>query len=322
MFEPVRYINVSREDAGQRLDNYLIRQLKGVPKSLIYRIIRRGEVRLNKGRAKPERKLCAGDCLRLPPLRMAEVQTSPLVGDRLRNLLQQAILKEEKSWLALNKPAGLAVHGGSGVHLGLIESLRQMMPQYPSLELVHRLDRETSGCLLVAKKRSALKYLQSLFREEKSIRKRYLALVAGSWPGQIHQVDAPLRKNELLGGERIVRVQIDGKPAKTEFAVTERFGQQASLLRAEPVTGRTHQIRVHARHVGCPLVGDEKYGDPDCNKSMKAHGIHRLFLHAEALEFTCPEGQSLSLSAPLPVELQAGLESLRASEQASGRTPG
>ena len=311
MSTSVQHITISSEDAGQRLDNFLIRILKGAPKSLIYRVIRKGEVRLNKGRAKPDRKLSEGDIVRVPPMRLADPKEPVKPGERLTKLLDDAILLETPDYLVVNKPVGLAVHGGSGVNLGLIEALRQMRPLEKSLELVHRLDRETSGCILVAKKRSVLKYLQSLFRGEKQIRKVYFALVVGVWSKRRQVVDAPLRKNELQSGERIVKVTPDGKPSRTEFEIEESFGDQATLLRVEPVTGRTHQIRVHARHAGHPLIGDDKYGDDEANKVMKKQGFKRLFLHAASLRFTDSHGEAIDVQAPLPEDLEQGLKNLR-----------
>ncbi len=315
-FNKVELITIGESAEGQRLDNFLISRLKGVPKSMIYRIIRKGEVRVNKGRAKPERKLIIGDMVRVPPVRVAEGKTPARASDSLKQLLADAVLYEDSTFMVINKPSGLAVHGGSGINLGLIESLRQMAGENSFLELVHRLDRETSGCILVAKKRSMLKYLQQLFRLEgegmlagKQIDKQYLALVKGRWPNRANCVDAPLIKNELQSGERIVRVSLEGKPSKTLFSVARRF-EEVSLVQASPVTGRTHQIRVHAQHKGHPLVGDEKYGDDDFNRTMKALGCRRLFLHASSLAFKLPDGKALKVEAPLPEDLQTTLTRL------------
>ncbi len=285
----VRWVTVDEESHGQRIDNFLLLHLKGVPKSRIYRILRKGEVRVNKGRVKPEYKLQAGDQVRIPPVVVPEKPEQTAVGDSLKQLLEARILYEDERLLIVNKPVGLAVHGGSGVSIGLIEALRQMRPQAKSMELVHRLDRDTSGCLLVAKRKSMLRYLQQQLRDaDKGVRKRYLALVNGRWPNRRNKVDAPLKKNELQSGERMVRVDPLGRPSLTEFAVEERFAD-FTLLSAEPVTGRTHQIRVHAQFVGCSLVGDEKYGDDDVNKAFRAKGLKRLFLHAQKLSFIMPE---------------------------------
>lgn len=308
MSEKVQFLTIDEECQGQRLDNFLVSRLKGVPKSAVYRVIRKGEVRVNKGRAKPDRKLQAGDVVRVPPMRVAERETT-LAGPRLQQLLSDAILAETEGFLVVNKPSGLAVHGGSGISLGMIEALRQLRPELRYLELVHRLDRETSGCVLVAKKRSMLRYLQDLFREKKRIRKRYLALVKGAWPQSARVVDAPLLKNELQGGERVVRVDSAGKPSQTLFEVVESF-ESATLVQATPVTGRTHQIRVHARYKGCPLAGDDKYGDEAFNRSMKAFGCTRLFLHARSLQFPLPDDTPFEAEAPLPEDLRRILTSL------------
>jgi len=310
MTSNVQLHTITEANEGQRLDNFLLGHLKGVPKSMIYRIIRKGEVRVNKGRAKPERKLVLGDIVRIPPVREAEGKVPVKASSGLRQLLTDSILYEDKALMVVNKPSGLAVHGGSGISLGLIESLRQMVPENSFLELVHRLDRDTSGCVLVAKKRSMLVYLQDLFRGEKKIDKRYMALVKGRWPNRGKVVDAPLQKNELQSGERVVRVSLDGKASKTEFEVVQRF-EESTLIEARPITGRTHQIRVHALHKGHPLVGDEKYGDEDFNRQMKSAGSKRLFLHAASLSFPLPEGAGrLQVKAPLPSELQTVLNNL------------
>lgn len=306
MMNKVRLVTVTDDSAGQRLDNFLISRLKGVPKSMIYRIIRKGEVRVNKGRAKPERKLLDGDIVRIPPVRESEKKKMPLVGDRLKGVLGDAILYEDDGLIVVNKPTGLAVHGGSGISLGLIESLRQMYPTLRFLELVHRLDRDTSGCVLVAKKRSMLRYLQDLFRGQKQIDKRYRALVKGQWPNRAKRVEAPLLKNELQSGERIVKVSPEGKASKTLFEVVERY-RDATLVEASPITGRTHQIRVHAQYKGHPLAGDPKYGDDDFNKMMREYGCRRLFLHAASLRFVLPSGVSLLVEASLPDDLQSVL---------------
>ncbi|MBU2984031.1 23S rRNA pseudouridine(955/2504/2580) synthase RluC [Saccharophagus degradans] len=305
MAQNVQFLTVSEDEAGQRLDNYLLARLKGVPKSLIYRVIRKGEVRVNKGRAKPERKLAGGDVVRVPPVRVAESPEPVPISKTLKGVLDNAVIADEPGYLVVNKPAGLAVHGGSGVTLGLIEALRQAFPQYSYLELVHRLDRDTSGCILVAKKRSMLRYLQELFRGEKRIHKRYLALVIGRWPSRRNLVDAPLLRKELQSGERIVRVSLDGKPSKTEFNVVQRFGESATLVEARPITGRTHQIRVHAQHQGHPLVGDPKYGNEVFDLSVKKLGVNRLFLHAAGLSFKNADGEQVNIEVPLPAELQS-----------------
>lgn len=306
----VKFATVDAAEAGQRLDNFLIGRLKGVPRSMIYRIIRKGEVRVNRGRVKPERRLMAGDSVRIPPMRVAESQSLMKPSERLSNLLQSSILLDSAEFLVVNKPSGLAVHGGSGVSLGLIESLRQILGSAQYLELVHRLDRDTSGCIVVAKKRSALKYLQEQFREGR-VDKFYLALAQGRWPKRLQLVAQPLKKNELTSGERMVRVDPAGKAAQTEFRVLEYY-QSASLMEAKLLTGRTHQIRVHAQWAGHPLVGDTKYGAEEFNRVMKKQGLQRLFLHAAAIEFTPPNSDKLlRIEAPLPEDLEIGVQKLR-----------
>lgn len=312
----VMILSIDEDQAGQRLDNFLIARLKGVPKSKIYNVIRKGEVRVNKGRIKPEYKLMAGDCVRVPPIRTAEAGTEAKASHQMMSLLARSVLFEDDGLLVINKPPGLAVHGGSGITLGLIETLRQMRPEARHLELVHRLDRDTSGCIMVAKKRSYLRHLQASLREKSAgaggITKVYQALVVGDWSKRIHQVNAPLLKTEVAGGERVVRVHPDGKPSLTEFKVLQRFNG-FSLIEARPITGRTHQIRVHAQHSGHSLVGDEKYGNDEVNEAMREKGIKRLFLHASALSFYLPESDTLThVDAPLPPDLAIPLSRLSA----------
>lgn len=308
-FHHVQIIEVDPDCAGQRVDNFLLARLKGVPKSRIYRLLRKGEVRVNKGRVKPEHKLQGGDAVRVPPIRLAQAGDIVPVGVSMAALLEASILYEDGWLMALNKPPGLAVHGGSGVQIGLIEALRQMRPEVKFLELVHRLDRETSGVILVAKKRSALKELQAQFREKSEqmtlagIRKTYLALVDGQWPSERKVVNEPLLRIELPNGDRVVKVSTEGKPSKTLFCIVESL-RNATLIEASPVTGRTHQIRVHARLVGCPLLGDEKYGVDVVNAKLKPHGLRRLCLHAAKLAFTHPEtGVAMNLEAPMPEDM-------------------
>lgn len=316
-FHQVQFFTVDPDYAGQRIDNFLLARLKGVPKSRIYRLLRKGEVRVNKGRIKPEYKLAAGDSVRVPPIRLAEAGDQVPVGPELAAKLEAAVIFEDALMLAINKPPGLAVHGGSGVQVGLIEALRQMRPQCKFLELVHRIDRETSGVLLVAKKRASLKALQAQFREKSEnmtlagIKKTYWALVDGSWPESRKLVNEPLLRTELPNGDRMVRVSKDGKPSKTLFSVKALL-RGASWIEALPVTGRTHQIRVHARLVGCPLLGDEKYGVDAVNAKLKSSGLRRLCLHAARLEFAHPGSeQSMTLEAPMPEDMQQLMEALK-----------
>jgi len=304
----VRMLEVGTEDAGQRIDNYLMRHLKGAPRSLIYRILRRGEVRVNKGRIKPEYRIQAGDLVRVPPVRTA-APTPSNVGEGAGDRLEQRILYEDERLLIIDKPAGMAVHGGSGLSYGVIEALRAARPEAHFLELVHRLDRETSGCLLIAKKRSELRMLHELLRE-RDFEKRYLALVQGRWNLGDKRINAPFLKNQLRGGERFVTVDPEGKAADSRFRPLEIFNE-ASLVEVELGSGRTHQIRVHATHVGHPLAGDEKYGDEAFNRRMRDLGLGRLFLHAHSIGFRDPaSGREVHASAPLPDELRAVLDKL------------
>lgn len=305
----VRYLAITAAHAGQRLDNFLLRELKGAPKSLIYRIMRTGEVRLNGGRVQPERRLQTGDVLRIPPVRLGECDAQPVrVSPGLAERLQDAVLYEDRNILVLDKPAGLAVHKGSGLDYGLIEALRTLRPSEPFLELAHRLDRETSGCLALAKTPVALRQIQNAFRADQ-VEKRYLALVRGYWNHGPREVNQPLRRNVLRGGERMVEVLDDGKPARTQFRPVS-LHKPASLLEACIATGRTHQIRVHAAHVEHPLAGDNKYGDPEFNRRMAAHyDLRRLFLHAHSLNLPLG-GRDIAVSAPLNSELKAVLERL------------
>lgn len=306
--EGVRLLRIDATADGQRVDNFLLRELKGVPKSRIYRLLRKGEVRVNKGRVKPEYKLQAGDELRVPPVRMSVIDAPPNVSSGLAERLESSILYEDEGLLVVDKPAGLAVHGGSGVNLGLIEALRVLRPQAKFLELVHRLDRDTSGCIMVAKKRTALLTLHEALRGD-GVDKRYLALVAGEWPAHKHRIEAPLEKNTLRSGERVVRVSASGKSALTEFRVVERF-PGATLVEARPITGRTHQIRVHAQFAGYPLACDDKYGDKEADIRFRDAGLKRLFLHAKSLSITW-QAKPLKFEAPLQPELASFLEVLR-----------
>ncbi|HUH37363.1 MAG TPA: 23S rRNA pseudouridine(955/2504/2580) synthase RluC [Spongiibacteraceae bacterium] len=305
----VRMVAVSAEQGDQRIDNFLLRELKGVPKSRVYRLLRKGEVRVNRSRVKADYRVQPGDQVRIPPVRTAQAVAPARPSAGLSGVLAARILYEDAGLLIVDKPAGLAVHGGSGLDLGLIEALRAMRPEAPFLELVHRLDRDTSGCVMIAKKRSALRSLHAMLRGT-GITKVYWALADGRWPAHTRRVDAPLAKNVLKSGERLVKVAAEGRPALTEFAVLERFAR-ATLVEARPITGRTHQIRVHAKQAGHALLGDEKYGQRDANAWAREQGLKRLFLHASRLELPW-EGARLAVSAPLGPELEAVLQRLRA----------
>ncbi|MCA6220487.1 23S rRNA pseudouridine(955/2504/2580) synthase RluC [Photorhabdus antumapuensis] len=307
----VQFVTIDDDEAGQRVDNFLLARLKGVPKSMIYRIVRKGEVRVNKGRIKPEYKLSEGDVVRIPPVRVAERQEIP-VSAKLDKVaaLDDCILYEDDHILVLNKPSGTAVHGGSGLSFGVIEGLRVLRSAAKFLELVHRLDRDTSGILLIAKKRSALRALHEQLRL-KQMQKDYLALVQGQWQSHCKVVQAPLLKNILQSGERIVKVSNEGKPSETRFKVEERFAN-ATLVKASPVTGRTHQIRVHAQYAGHPIAFDDRYGDKVFDSQLSDTGLNRLFLHASALKFTHPStGETLRLEAPMDEQLRYCIKTLR-----------
>lgn len=307
----VQMLTIGEDEAGQRLDNFLLAKLKGVPKSLIYRIVRKGEVRVNKGRVKPEYKLQANDIVRVPPVRVAE-KNEPPISTKLTKVaeLEQHILYEDEVLLVINKPSGIAVHGGSGLSFGVIEALRALRPEARFLELVHRIDRDTSGILLVAKKRSALRNLHQQLRE-KVVSKDYLALVRGQWQAHCKVVKSPLNKNELASGERIVRVSEEGKPSETRFAIEERYAN-ATLVKASPITGRTHQIRVHTQFAGHPIALDDKYGDRSFDQKMEQLGLHRLFLHAYAIRFIHPKTEEeMHITAPLDKNLKSVLAALR-----------
>ncbi|WP_417311115.1 23S rRNA pseudouridine(955/2504/2580) synthase RluC [Ectopseudomonas khazarica] len=307
----VQLIEVAPELAGQRIDNFLRTQLKGVPKTLIYRILRKGEVRVNKGRIKPEYKLQAGDVVRVPPLRLAERDEPEPLAQGLLERLEAAIVYEDKVLIVLNKPAGIAVHGGSGLNYGVIEAFRQLRPDAKDLELVHRLDRDTSGLLMIAKKRSMLRHLHEALRGD-GVDKRYMALVRGHWATAKKQVNAPLQKSNLRSGERMVEVDGEGKEALTLFRVLRRFGDFATLVEAKPVTGRTHQIRVHAKHAGHSIAGDSKYGDDEFTREIRELGGKRLFLHAYELHVPLPDGGVLKLEAPVDEMWARTLERLSA----------
>lgn len=279
-------LKIDSDHEGRRIDNFLLSQLKGVPKSMIYRIIRKGEVRVNKKRIKPDYKLKLNDEVRIPPIRTAEKLSPSTPSHQFAEKLEKAILCEDEYLLIINKPSGLAVHGGSNLRLGLIEALRLIRPDARFLELVHRLDRDTSGCLIIAKKRSVLRELHELLRQGE-IKKIYIALTRGHWPKQKNIVTLSLAKNILQSGERVVKHDALGKQAKSIFNVKKSF-ENADLVEVELCTGRTHQIRVHAQASGHPVSGDEKYGDKAFNKIMNQKGLKRLFLHATSVDFTLP----------------------------------
>ncbi|MCZ6716051.1 MAG: RluA family pseudouridine synthase [Gammaproteobacteria bacterium] len=296
----VRKILVDDEQAGQRIDNFLRRQLPGLPKGRLYRILRRGEVRVNGGRVRAGYKLVSGDEVRIPPARINTGPAAPAAGKVAD--LERHVLFEDKRLLVINKPSGLAVHGGSGVSHGVIELLRAARPELRDLSLVHRLDRETSGCLVLAKRRSALRELHQKFRDG-TVAKNYLALVIGDWQLGDQLVDAPLLVEHRKHGERHVVVSGAGKPAQTKMRLSRTFGKY-SLLQCQPLTGRTHQIRVHALHLGHPVAGDERYGDPEANAAARKLGLKRLFLHAQSISFPDDSGNDLHFTAPLADDLE------------------
>jgi 23S rRNA pseudouridine955/2504/2580 synthase len=317
----VRKELIGAEDAGVRVDKVLARLLPGVPLTRIFRLLRQGEVRLNGKRVSGEVRVAEGDVLRVPPVRLevpaASAGDSPRVSARLAEQVQKAILHQDERLLVVNKPAGIAVHGGSGISAGVIEALRAARPD-ETLELVHRLDRDTSGCLLIARKRSMLRSLHALLREDSAgdsegFDKRYLVLVRGKWELGRKRIEAPLRTDTRVGGERTVKVDTSGKEAASEFRVVQFFGNLATLLEVRLFTGRTHQIRVHAAYTGHPVAGDEKYGERDFNRQLQAFGLKRLFLHAHSISFEDPDGRGLvSVSAPLPQELHQVVDALAA----------
>lgn len=307
--QSVRFVTVDPDVAGQRVDNFLRTHLKGVPKSMIYRILRKGEVRVNKGRVKPEYKLVANDIVRIPPVRVSEGTPGPSPKlDKIASL-ETNILFEDERILVINKPSGIAVHGGSGLSFGLIEGLRALRPEAKFMELVHRLDRDTSGCILIAKKRSALRHMHEQLRTGK-MDKRYHALVAGQWPDNRFKVKAPLRKNVLQSGERMVSVSNDGKPSETRYRILNKY-DAATLVEASPITGRTHQIRVHCLHAGHAIAGDSKYGNNEFDEAMRQKGLNRLFLHAYSISLIHPGSEErVKFTAPLDATLTATLNGL------------
>ncbi len=304
----IRLIEVSDTESGQRIDNYLMKHLKGVPRSMIYRLLRKGSVRVNKKRKKPEYRIEAGDIVKIPPIRTA-ASTNIEIPAHQADKIRQCILYEDDSLMVLNKPAGLAVHGGSGLAWGLIEVVRQIWPEHKSIELVHRLDRFTSGCLLLAKTRPALLHIQQQI-QARELHKSYLAMTQGQWASSEVKVESALRKNVIQGGERMVMVDPGGKEATSYFRTRQQFSM-AALCEVEIVTGRTHQIRVHAASEGHALAGDQKYGDSAFNKQCKLMGLNRIFLHAHTLSLKHPlSGKVIIMEAPLPPELDSVLQKL------------
>jgi 23S rRNA pseudouridine955/2504/2580 synthase len=306
----VQHLTVSADEAGQRLDNFLQKRLGDLPRSRIYRVIRKGEVRVNGKRAAPAQRLAADDRIRIPPVRLPAPGEPARPAAGLLARIAAAVIREEPRLLVLDKPAGVAVHGGSGVSSGVIEALRALRPE-ESLELVHRLDRDTSGLLLVARDAATLRTLHALLRED-GFEKRYLALLKGKWELGEKRIDVPLRTDTRVGGERTVRADASGKPSTSRFRPVQFFGRTATLVEVTLDTGRTHQIRVHSAHAGHPVAGDGKYGDEGFNESLRALGLTRMFLHASSLSFTWPKGAEFSVNTPLPPDLAAVLERLAA----------
>jgi 23S rRNA pseudouridine955/2504/2580 synthase len=334
--QTVRHITVDEDDAGTRLDKFLIRQYPGAPRTRLFRIVRKGEVRLNGKRAAVDSRLSLGDVVRLPPLRdkpeeaglsqapgEAAVSGDPSASQRepattrqrrlpaaLLQRVSAAVLHEDERLLVVNKPAGIAVHGGSGVSFGIIEALRAVRPN-ESLELVHRLDRDTSGVLLISRKPAILRMLHANLRDGEGFEKRYLALLKGQWQLGKKRLDLPLRTDLRSGGERTVRVREDGKESVSDFRPIQFFGRMASLMEVSILTGRTHQIRVHAAYAGHPVAGDDKYGDREFNEIMRDYRLERMFLHASSISFTWPDkGTPFSVNAPLPEDLAQVIDQL------------
>ena len=305
----VQFIDIRADQAGQRIDNFLITLEKGVPKSRIYRALRKGEVRVNKGRIKQTYRLQAGDQVRVPPLRVSEKVVITELSESLTDALENAILMEDDDIQVINKPAGLAVHAGSQIQLGVIEAMRIIRPENRLVELVHRLDRDTSGCLVLAKSRTALLNLQQQMKASETD-KRYLTLTRGKWPAQENIVDLALQKNSLSSGERMVVPDINGKKSKTLFEVKQEFSG-CQLVAAKLYTGRTHQIRVHSASQSHPVAGDEKYGDREFNKRLRQYGLKRMFLHAWQLSLKHPiSDEPLTFNAELPDTLKDVLKQL------------
>jgi 23S rRNA pseudouridine955/2504/2580 synthase len=306
---PVTLRTVTDEEAGQRIDNFLMRHFKTVPRSRVYRLLRKGEVRVNRKRVDAEYRILAGDEVRLPPVRIEASAEPGRPSNSLLELIERSVIFQDKHLLVIDKPAGVAVHGGSGMSYGIIEALRVSRPR-ETLELVHRLDRDTSGCLCVARDRATLVSLHALIRNS-GMHKTYLALVAGNWQLGTKRVDAPLATDNRRHGERHVRVAAAGKDSVSVFKPVQFFGSLATLMEVDIPTGRTHQIRVHASFAGHPLLGDDKYGDRERNAQLKRHGLKRTFLHAQSVAFEWPgSGVPFHVSAPLPPELAAVLDAI------------
>jgi 23S rRNA pseudouridine955/2504/2580 synthase len=321
----VRHFEVEEGEAGQRLDKYLAKRLGDVPRTRIFRIIRRGEVRVNGRRAGPEVRLSTNDKVRVPPIR-EQAEEGPARAQRgppaaMLETVGRSIVQETDRLLVLDKPAGVAVHGGSGISFGVIEALRALKPGEP-LELVHRLDRDTSGCLLVARDAPTLRTLHALLRDGECD-KRYLVLLRGKWDLGQKRIDVPLRTDTRVNGERTVRADASGKPSISEFRPVQFFGKLATLMEVSLHTGRTHQIRVHAAYAGHPVAGDEKYGDAEFNARMRELGLARMFLHAHSMSFDWPQnGGTFSASAPLPPELATVLDRMGENVKAGGNRRG
>ena len=306
----VQMLEITTDNDGQRIDNYLMSKLKGLPRSRIYKILRSGEVRVNKGRIKPSHRLSSGDIVRIPPVRLSESK-HPDIPDRLIEEIKNAVLFENDDLLIINKPAGLAVHSGSGVAFGIIDILRAEQFANTFIELVHRLDRQTSGCLVLAKSRPALTQLSALFNSSHDIKKQYLTLTKGHWPDGENRIDAPLSKSEIKSGERMVTINPNGKTAVSLFKTVEQF-RDCSLVEVTLLTGRTHQIRVHAASEGHPVAGDEKYGDKIFNRDLRIAGLNRMFLHAREIRFELND--LINVTAPLDNTLKNMIENLRNNE--------
>lgn len=310
---PVKYIEANSEDEGQRVDNFLMRHFRSVPRTLIYKIIRKGEVRVNKGRVKQNTRIKEGDIIRIPPIKVSEKPVATVPKGQL-DRIEKNILFEDTDLMVINKPSGIAVHGGSGISFGLIEILREMRPLAKRIELVHRLDRDTSGCILIAKKSAILKELHAQIREDKMV-KEYITLLFGKWDKNKTKIDLPLLKNTLQSGERMVKVDQSGKQSVSFFNIIASY-DEVDLIKVRLKTGRTHQIRVHALSQGCPIVGDDKYGDKLINKQFRKYGIKRLALHAQFLSFRHPNINNdtwMKIEAPLHDDFQTAIDTLSAS---------